>query len=113
VHLYKNKTLTSIKLTMVVGLWKKIKEGFKKAGTWIKNAAVKVYDKVIKPVGKFIGGVVAPAVSKVATSIAPALSSFNPEYGAIAAGVATGAETLQRVVQNPRDELIPLLKKRR
>jgi uncharacterized membrane protein len=98
---------------MAFGLWKKIKEGFKKAGKWIRNAAVKVYDKVIKPVGKFIGGVVAPAVSKIATTIAPAVTAINPAYGAAVAGVATGADVVQRVIQNPRDELMPLLKNHR
>jgi hypothetical protein len=106
VHLCKNKTLTYIKSTMVFGWWKKIKQGFAKAGQWIKNAAVNVYNKVLKP----IASVVAPAVSKVATQLAPAL---GPKYGAIATGIAAGAETVQRVIQNPKDEIIPLLKNRR
>lgn len=34
------------------GFWKKLKSGFQKAGQWIKKAATKLYDKVVKPVFK-------------------------------------------------------------
>jgi hypothetical protein len=107
----KQNLLFNIKLVMAFGLWKKIKAGFQKAGKWIKDKIVMpVYNKVIKPVGKFIGGIIAPAVSKVATTVAPALGAINPAYGGIAAGVAAGAEAVSRVIQNPKDELQPLLR---
>ena len=47
---------------MAWGFWNKIKNGFKKAGQWIHN-------KILKPVGRFIGGawkkVVKPVVNVV------------------------------------------------
>ena len=43
---------------MAWGLWNKIKQGFKKAGTVIKKAADFVTDKVIKPFKPLIAGAV-------------------------------------------------------
>ena len=54
---------------MAWGLWNKIKQGFKKAGTVIKKVADVVTDKVIKPFKPFIVG---------------AASAINPAAGAIA-----------------------------
>jgi hypothetical protein len=92
---------------MGFGLWKKIKEGFKKAGTWIRDKVVKpAYEKVIKPVGKVLGSIVAP----IAKAVAPVAMSINPAIGAAVAGVGMGADMIGRVTQNPKDELQPLLK---
>ena len=54
---------------MAWGLWNKIKQGFKKAGSVIKKAADIVTEKVIKPFKPIIGG---------------AISAINPTAGAIA-----------------------------
>jgi hypothetical protein len=92
---------------MGFGLWKKIKEGFKKAGRWIRDKIAKpVWNKVIKPVGKFIGKVVAP----IAKTIAPIAGAIHPAAGIVAGGVAAGADLIGKVTQNPKDELQPLLK---
>ena len=52
---------------MAWGLWNKIKQGFKKAGNWLKGAASKVVNNVIKPFKPIIGGVA---------------SAINPKLGA-------------------------------
>ena len=52
---------------MAWGLWNKIKQGFKKAGKFIKGAAKFVSDKVIKPFK--------PVLGAVATAINPALGA--------------------------------------
>ena len=62
---------------MAWGLWNKIKQGFKKAGTVIKKAADVITNKVIKPFKPFIGG---------------AISAINPEAGAIAGKVMDSVE---------------------
>ena len=62
---------------MAWGLWNKIKQGFKKAGTVIKKVADVVTDKVIKPFKPFITG---------------AVSAINPAAGAIAGKVMDGVE---------------------
>jgi hypothetical protein len=93
---------------MAFGLWKKIKEGLKKAGRWIRDKIAKpVWNKVIKPVGKFIGKHVAPILK----TIAPIAGAIHPAAGAVATSGAMGAELIGRVTQNPKDELVPLLKR--
>ena len=62
---------------MAWGLWNKIKQGFKKAGTVIKKVADVVTDKVIKPFKPLIAG---------------AVSAINPAAGAIAGKVMDGVE---------------------
>ena len=63
---------------MAWGLWNKIKQGFKKAGNFIKNKVLKpVVDKVIKPFKPIIGG---------------AISAINPAAGAIAGKVMDSVE---------------------
>ena len=54
---------------MAWGLWNKIKQGFKKAGSVVKKAADVVTDKVIKPFKPFIAG---------------AATAINPTAGAVA-----------------------------
>jgi hypothetical protein len=85
---------------MGFGLWKKIKQGFKKAGQWI-------HQKILKPIGNVLGKVVAP-IAKLAAPIAGAI---NPAVGAGLAGIGLGADLIGRVTQNPKDELVPLLKR--
>ena len=54
--------------SMAWGLWNKIKQGFKKAGNFVKNKVLKpVVNKVIKPFKPIIGGVA---------------SAINPKAGA-------------------------------
>ena len=63
---------------MAWGLWNKIKQGFKKAGNFVKNKVLKpVVDKVIKPFKPIIGG---------------AISAINPAAGAIAGKVMDSVE---------------------
>ena len=62
---------------MAWGLWNKIKQGFKKAGTVVKKAADVVTDKVIKPFKPLIVG---------------AANAINPAAGAIAGKVMDGVE---------------------
>ena len=63
---------------MVWGLWNKIKQGFKKAGNFVKNKVLKpVVDTVIKPFKPIIGG---------------AISAINPAAGAIAGKVMDSVE---------------------
>ena len=64
-------------LNMAWGLWNKIKQGFKKAGTAIKKAADFVTDKVIKPFKPFITG---------------AATAINPTAGAIASKAMNAVE---------------------
>jgi hypothetical protein len=92
---------------MGFGLWKKIKNGLKKAGQWIHQKVLKpAYEKVIKPAGQFLGKVISP-LAKVA---APVGAMINPAIGAGLAGIGVGADLIGRVTQNPKDELVPLLK---
>ena len=62
---------------MAWGLWNKIKQGCKKAGTVVKKAADVVTDKVIKPFKPLIVG---------------AANAINPAAGAIAGKVMDGVE---------------------
>ena len=67
---------------MAWGLWNKIKQGFKKAGSVIKKAADIVTEKVIKPFKPIIGG---------------AISAINPAAGAIA---TKAMDTVERFSEN-------------
>ena len=62
---------------MAWGLWNKIKQGFKKAGSVVKKAADVVTDKVIKPFKPFIAG---------------AATAINPTAGAVAHRVMGSVE---------------------
>ena len=62
---------------MAWGLWNKIKQGIKKAGTVVKKVADVVTDKVIKPFKPLIAG---------------AVSAINPAAGVIAGKVMDGVE---------------------
>jgi hypothetical protein len=94
---------------MGFGLWKKIKNGLKKAGQWINQ-------NVIQPVSKIASKIVAP----IAKFAAPLISAINPAVGAAVGGVGIGADMIGRIgssigntsniSQNPRNELVPLLK---
>jgi hypothetical protein len=63
---------------MAWGLWNKIKNGFKKAGQWIK-------DKVIDPV-------VNTVIKPFKPAITAAVTAFNPKAGAITSKVLDTAE---------------------
>ena len=60
------------------GLWNKIKQGFRKARTFAKNAARFINDRVIKPFKPVIGAVA---------------SAINPAFGA---AVNTGMRAVER-----------------
>ena len=67
---------------MAWGLWNKIKQGFKKAGTVIKKAADFVTDKVIKPFKPLIAGAVSainPAAGVIAGKAMDAVERFSDE----------------------------------
>ena len=78
---------------MGVGIWKKIKNGFHKAGKWIKNAAHKVgtvfKEKIIPGAGKLIHTVAnaAPGVIKAVEGIAGQNSKVGQFAEKIGAGV--------------------------
>ena len=60
-------------INMSWGLWNKIKQGVKKAGRWIRDAARTVNDRVIQPFK--------PVISAAA-------NAFNPTFGkAVSAGM--------------------------
>jgi hypothetical protein len=84
---------------MGFGLWKKIKNGLRKAGAWIR-------DNVVQPVSKIATKIVAP----LAKYAAPLGAMINPALGAGLAGIGVGADLIGKVTQNPKDELVPLLK---
>ena len=63
---------------MAWGLWNKIKNGFKKAGKFVKSAAHEVTDKVIKPFKPLIGA---------------AASAYNPGVGA---AVTAGMNAIEK-----------------
>ena len=65
---------------MAWGLWNKIKNGFKKAGSFLK-------DKIIKPV---VNNVIKP----FKPAIQAAVTAFNPAAGAIAGKVMDTAEKI-------------------
>ena len=62
---------------MAWGLWNKIKQGFKKVGSFVKKAANIVTDRIIKPFKPIIGG---------------AISAVNPAAGAVANRVMDSVE---------------------
>ena len=67
---------------MAWGLWNKIKQGFKKAGTVIKKAADVISDKVIKPFKPIISGAIGainPAAGAVAHRAMDAVERFSDE----------------------------------
>ena len=67
---------------MAWGLWNKIKQGFKKAGTVIKKAADVITDKVIKPFKPIISGAIGainPAAGAVAHRAMDAVERFSDE----------------------------------
>ena len=67
---------------MAWGLWNKIKQGFKKAGTVIKKAADVITNKVIKPFKPLIAGAASainPAVGAAVTAGMNAVERFSDE----------------------------------
>jgi len=73
------------------GIWKKIKQGIGKAVNWVKN-------KIVKPVGRFVGKVAKPLLSvavKAAPAVATAIgaSKGQPQIGAMV------GQTIQNVGQ--------------
>ena len=67
---------------MAWGLWNKIKQGFKKAGSAAKRVADVVTDKVIKPFRPFIAGaatVANPAAGAVASKVMDRVERFSDE----------------------------------
>ena len=82
---------------MAWGLWNKIKQGVKKAGTAIKKAADFVTDKVIKPFKPVITNALSavnPALGNVANKAMGAVEKFSDEgYGAVKGAVANWANS--------------------
>ena len=74
---------------MAWGLWNKIKNGFKKAGKFIRNVAKTVTDKVIKPFKRMISGVA---------------NAINPALGA---AVNTGMDAVERFSDEGARAFIP------
>ena len=72
---------------MGIGLWAKLKNGFKRFGKGFK----KIYEKVIKPAYNFLKPVLKPAVQGIASA-----------YGGPAAGTAAGLgmEAIDGVINN-------------
>ena len=67
---------------MAWGLWNKIKQGFKKAGTVIKKTADVITDKVIKPFKPIISGAIGainPAAGAIATKAMDTVERFSDE----------------------------------
>ena len=88
---------------MAWGVWNKIKQGFKKAGSIAKKVADVVTDNVIKPFRPIISG---------------ALSAYKPQAGAIADGVMGAVERFSDSGATPRgrasdDGFTPFKKLRR
>ena len=81
------------------GFFKKVWGGIKKAGVWVHKKIIKpVYQKVIKPVGKFAyEKVIKPVIGKGGKAIGTALGTAagtvlgNPAAGAAIGGVVGGA----------------------
>lgn len=67
---------------MAWGLWNKIKQGFKKVGSVVKNAAKVVNDKIIKPFK--------PMISAVANTIKPGAGMIVEAVSDGIDSVATG-----------------------
>ena len=67
---------------MAWGLWNKIKQGFKKAGTVIKKSADVITDKVIKPFKPIIAGAIGavnPAAGAIAGKVMDAVERFSDD----------------------------------
>ena len=65
---------------MAWGLWNKIKQGFKKVGSFVKKAANIVTDRIIKPFKPIIGGAISavnPAAGAVATKVMDSVERFS------------------------------------
>ncbi len=65
------------------GLWNKIKQGVKKAGRWIRDAARTVNDRVIQPFK--------PVISAAA-------NAFNPTFGK---AVSAGMNAVEKLSNEP------------
>ena len=68
---------------------------------------------IFRKIGKFIKGVgkgiakALPVVGKIAQAAAPALSMINPTLGTVASGVATGANVVNGIIQNVKNQSQP------
>ena len=89
---------------MAWGLWNKIKQGVRKAGKWIKNAAQTVTQKVIKPfkpVISTIAGAINPTIGAAVTAGMNAFEKWSDD-GARATDVPSalkwGQEAFKRQV---------------
>jgi hypothetical protein len=82
---------------MGFGLWKKIKNGFKKVWGGIKKAGQFVYNKVIKP----IGGAVLPIAGKIVGGV---VGKIHPGIGAAIEGGSEAIGGMLRGDQPQQDE---------
>ncbi len=67
---------------MAWGLWNKIKQGFKKAGSVIKKAADVISNRIIKPFKPVIGGAITavnPAAGAIANKVMDHVERFSDE----------------------------------
>ncbi len=85
----KSKLLKCYKyLSMGVGIWKKIKNAFVKAGNWIHN-------KILKPIGGGVAKIVKPILNvavKAALAVATAIGAAkgSPQLGMLAGQTIQG-----------------------
>lgn len=64
---------------MGVGIWKKIKNAFVKAGNWIHN-------KILKPVGRFVGNVAKKVVAPIISTKGKVLKTAGDVLGKVVPG---------------------------
>ena len=83
---------------MAWGLWNKIKQGFKKAGNFIKNAAAFVNNKVIKPfkpIATTVANAIIPGAGRIIEEVSDGIDEVaNGNFkGAAkrAMGIASGS----------------------
>ena len=65
---------------------------------------------IFRKIGKFVKGIgkgiakALPVVGKIAQAAAPALSMINPTLGTVASGVATGANVVNGIIKNVKNQ---------
>ena len=68
---------------------------------------------IFRKIGKFVKGIgkgiakALPVVGKIAQAAAPALSMINPTLGTVASGVATGANVVNGIIKNVKNQSLP------